>query len=1536
RIVGGKNSVEGGNPWQVSIKQRTFHFCGGSIINDEWVISAAHCFASYRKSRINELVVTVGEYKLHTTDSEEQQFGVVDYFIHPQFNVQNPVNYDVALVHLKGKIVFGGEVSEILQEVDLPLISAQQCDKVLTTLKLASMDETMTCAGFPEGGRDACQGDSGGPLVCKTPTGLWVLMGVTSWGVGCARKWAGDTTGSNLGTPGVYAKVSSFLPYILEKISIGNLCVWNIVVPTGQNILLKITQMDIEEAVTCDHDYLAVYSNKGVLVGKLCGKELPAPLLVDTDQAQIKFISDSSNSGWGFALNYSAVDENSQKASGCGSTAVLVEQSKIDTVNYPLAYPANADCHWLIKAPVNNIIKLQFLDFEVEQSKECMYDSVSIFNDQSQQVLIADCGVMPIEPQWKNKHIVGGEEAVPHSWPWQATLMYQGTPYCAGAVVDSNWIVTAASCFNMQVVSLSNLMHMCRLVREVIKIIFHPSYNLYTEDYDLALVKVSDLIFNDHVRPVCLPPVSSPVEPSSVCVVSGWGVINEGIKIATRLQQQYIPIQSTTACKDSYQHPGGITDRMMCAGFPTTGSASCYGDVGVPLVCEEDGRYVLYGLQSWGIGCGTKPGVYTRIRVLIDWIRSVKGQYCGVFNHPLVVKSSAGSVVRFQFTTDEPAMEKGFALNYTVNKNIALAQKDAVSEVDFKQNCGDVLLMGPSGSEIRSPGYPENYPKNTSCSWRIIAPLNFIIRIDFKTFSTESSSASCTDNLDIYEGAGATKELLAHFFGRDLPPSVKSSGPELTIVFRATCEQTSKGFLLGYSFMEIQPTSCPVLVLIQELPGELKSPNYPDHYPGNLDCMWTIYSTSGKKILLEIVDFVTEDTRGCNWDHLDIYDGPNAVSKLLASLCGEQSPMKLISSSSFVALKFKTDSSAGARGFRIKYSETEGVGLGTRTENTFNVRGDSYGGVEVDASWSCVSTGWGAMDLVSGDVFTRLQQLKVPILNSVNCAHSFYTGQPGHIEADGIKADNDEEYENYQEGYVLFSINRLGQQGKTRVSKISELDFRQDCGDVLLGANWRALLNSVIRLDFKDFGIERGPDGCRDDFQVYEGVGGEKEMKGHFCGQELPPSMKSSGPEMTIVFLTNSEVTFKGFLVAYSFVEALMKTGRMGENMDSALCPVFMLLQEIPAELKSPSYPDPYPGNQACTWTIYSASGPKILLEIVDFFLEDSRDCSWDHLDFYDGPNKKAVLIGKLQKEVKGILVEWPSSCPVKFNSWSKKADVEESRVVNGNVACPNSWPWMASLQYKGKSYCGGTLIHPYWVITAHHCQCNSATDVVVLGAHDLKDNEPTQTIVVAKTYNYASHGSFPPSDDITLIHLETPAQLASGMFCGRMLSMVNSEDVNAIIQAQRHMLDRFEKTNEMLLNFNGLSNVRLQQMNDRFQHHTRTLVEMKKDLDSIFRRIRTLKGKISKQYPDAFNNVHESPVLEDDDDNFDPIPPSTATTTATSEQSTESCDTSPDILSLSMSRYSEDFSQELPETPTSNGQRKPYDEDEEHDPEKE
>ncbi|KAB0406671.1 hypothetical protein E2I00_018678 [Balaenoptera physalus] len=163
------------------------------------------------------------------------------------------------------------------------------------------------------------------------------------------------------------------------------------------------------------------------------------------------------------------------------------------------------------------------------------------------------------------------------------------------------------------------------------------------------------------------------------------------------------------------------------------------------------------------------------------------------------------------------------------------------------------------------------------------------------------------------------------------------------------------------------------------------------------------------------------------------------------------------------------------------------------------------------------------------------------------------------------------------------------------------------------------------------------------------------------------------------------------------------------------------------------------------------------------------------------------------------------------------------------------------------------------------------------------------------------------------------PPDSASRVFCSRILSMVNADDVNAIILAQKNMLDRFEKTNEMLLNFNNLSSARLQQMSERFLHHTRTLVEMKRDLDSIFRRISQLLGLLPPDIPEAS-------LLEDEDE--DPIPPSTTTTIATSEQSTGSCDTSPDTVSPSLSPGFEDLSHIRPGSPAINGRSHTDDEE--------
>uniref|UniRef100_UPI00358E07F9 kxDL motif-containing protein 1 n=1 Tax=Myxine glutinosa TaxID=7769 RepID=UPI00358E07F9 len=94
------------------------------------------------------------------------------------------------------------------------------------------------------------------------------------------------------------------------------------------------------------------------------------------------------------------------------------------------------------------------------------------------------------------------------------------------------------------------------------------------------------------------------------------------------------------------------------------------------------------------------------------------------------------------------------------------------------------------------------------------------------------------------------------------------------------------------------------------------------------------------------------------------------------------------------------------------------------------------------------------------------------------------------------------------------------------------------------------------------------------------------------------------------------------------------------------------------------------------------------------------------------------------------------------------------------------------------------------------------------------------------------------------------------------LLGMVNEDDIGAVVNAQRQMLGRFEKTNEMLINFNALSASRFPIMSERFQQHTHALTELKRDLDTIFRRIRNLQRKLERQHPQAFQaqTVHSDP----------------------------------------------------------------------------
>ncbi|KAM9243131.1 transmembrane protease serine 9 isoform 2-T2 [Dugong dugon] len=245
-----------------------------------------------------------------------------------------------------------------------------------------------------------------------------------------------------------------------------------------------------------------------------------------------------------------------------------------------------------------------------------------------------DCG---LQPAWRTAgRIVGGVEASPGEFPWQASLRENNEHFCGATIVSPRWLVSAAHCFNdfqdpTEWVAYVGTTYLsgseASTVRaRISKIIKHPFYNMDTADFDVAVLQLaSPLPFGRHIQPVCLPAASHIFPARKKCLISGWGYLKEDFLVKPEvLQKASVELLDQGLCTSLYGH--SLTDRMLCAGYLDGKVDSCQGDSGGPLVCEEpSGRFFLAGIVSWGIGCAEarRPGVYARVTRLRDWILEV-------------------------------------------------------------------------------------------------------------------------------------------------------------------------------------------------------------------------------------------------------------------------------------------------------------------------------------------------------------------------------------------------------------------------------------------------------------------------------------------------------------------------------------------------------------------------------------------------------------------------------------------------------------------------------------------------------------------------------------------------------------------------------------------------------------------------------------------------------------------------------------------------------------------------------------------------
>jgi len=229
----------------------------------------------------------------------------------------------------------------------------------------------------------------------------------------------------------------------------------------------------------------------------------------------------------------------------------------------------------------------------------------------------------------RSMRIVGGQETEVNEYPWQVGLVSRNgrTPWCGGTLISDRHILTAAHCTAGETTdSLKVLLGEHRVddnsytIMPISKIIDDPKYNRRTLKYDFSILElIEPVTFSAAIAPACMPSDTSKDFAGEVATVSGWGTLTSGGNQPSVLHSVDVTVTTNEVCKQAYGEKdiGGMN---ICAA--DSGKDSCQGDSGGPLVIQENGRYVIAGVVSWGYGCALEgyPGVYARTTFRKDWI----------------------------------------------------------------------------------------------------------------------------------------------------------------------------------------------------------------------------------------------------------------------------------------------------------------------------------------------------------------------------------------------------------------------------------------------------------------------------------------------------------------------------------------------------------------------------------------------------------------------------------------------------------------------------------------------------------------------------------------------------------------------------------------------------------------------------------------------------------------------------------------------------------------------------------------------------
>lgn len=517
------------------------------------------------------------------------------------------------------------------------------------------------------------------------------------------------------------------------------------------------------------------------------------------------------------------------------------------------------------------------------------------------------------------------------------------------------------------------------------------------------------------------------------------------------------------------------------------------------------------------------------------------------------------------------------------------------------------------------------------CQWRISATHGEKIILNITALDLPETQGCETDYLEVRDGYFVKSELLGRFCGSSLPSTLVSTDSRLWLEFRSS-KGEGNGFSIQYEAI------CGGEILKDR--GTVTSPNYPDDYKPNKECVWKITTEEGFSVALKFQSFEIETHDKCVYDYLEIRDGHEETSPEIGRYCGYKIPEDIKSSGNKLYVKFVSDGSVQKAGFAA----------------TFVKEYDECATDEHGCGHICVNT-----------------------LGSYKCECKI-----GYeLHSDGRKC------EDACGGYIDLA------NGTIQSPSFPDLyPPNKNCV-------WQIVAPDQYRitLNFTHFDMEGNNQECEyDSVRVSSGVGAEATVHGIFCGSLLPVPITSDDNTLRIEFNSDNSVQKTGFKALFSTDKDECAINRGGcqhickNTVGSYECAChngYTLhenqhdckeggcqhrINDPAGEISSPNWPDFYQSRKDCVWYFRTTQGHRIKLAFVEFEIEPHPECNYDHIEIFDGDSSSARSLGRFcgSKTPRPII----SSGDTMFMLFYSDASVQRK----GFLA-----------QYS--SVCGGTLI---------------------------------------------------------------------------------------------------------------------------------------------------------------------------------------------------------------------------------------------------